>query len=88
MFVCIYPQTPLHLAAEKGYARCLQILIYHGADIMAKNSQHIRAQDMIRGIEACERVFQDAMSKQKQIVIGKQWDNRVFALTCACTDMR
>ena len=70
-------QTPLHLAAQKGYVKCLEALINHGADIMAKNSQGVLVQDMIRGKKVCERVFQNAMSKrlfsdeQQQRVVGK-----------------
>ena len=77
MLICIFIQTPLHLAAQEGYVHCLEILIEHGADIMAKNSQQNLAQDMVHGRKRCEQVFQNAMSKgpyeQKQKVIGEQW---------------
>ena len=47
---------------------------------MAKNSQQILAQDMVRGKKRCEQVFQNAMSKQKQKVIGKQWEIKISCI--------
>jgi len=31
--------TPLHMATEKGYSRIVQLLIDHGADLLAENAQ-------------------------------------------------
>ena len=31
--------TPLHLATEKGYSNIVQLLINHGADLLAKNAE-------------------------------------------------
>jgi hypothetical protein len=31
--------TPLHMATEKGYSNIVQLLIEHGADLLAKNAQ-------------------------------------------------
>ena len=52
-------QTPLHYAALNGRAKCLQILLAHGARD-SQNAHHETALDMVRGKTMCEKILQQA----------------------------
>ena len=62
-FLLYHEQTPLHLAAAKGFAQCIRLLIEYGActDIEDFNSQ--RPVDLARGKKRCEKVFEDAKAQ-------------------------
>ena len=57
-------QTPLHHAALNGRAKCLQILLEHGARD-SENARHETALDMVRGKTMCEKILEQAASKIK-----------------------
>nr|XP_023024379.1 transient receptor potential channel pyrexia-like isoform X1 [Leptinotarsa decemlineata]XP_023024380.1 transient receptor potential channel pyrexia-like isoform X2 [Leptinotarsa decemlineata]XP_023024381.1 transient receptor potential channel pyrexia-like isoform X3 [Leptinotarsa decemlineata] len=42
-----YGYTPLHIAALKGLAECVETLIYHGADVTAKSKSGVTALNII-----------------------------------------
>ena len=78
-----HAQTALHLAATKGYARCLQILLEHGANMDTENIHRVTALDLVRGKKQCEKVFQHAIARvqipsrtreQQQRVMGECMD--------------
>ena len=79
-------QTPLHLAASQGHARCIEILLDCCADMSAKNSQKLTAYDLAKGKLNCERVFQHALTKfempqrtseQQERAKGMRWEEGV-----------
>ena len=58
-----HTQTPLHLVATKGYAKCIQILLDHGADMELENTHRATSLDLVRGKKNCEKVFLHAVAK-------------------------
>ena len=58
-----FTQTPLHLAAFQGYAKCLQVLVKHGAQIRVQNAHRTTPIDLVRGKTICESILQQAIGK-------------------------
>ncbi|KAM7219021.1 hypothetical protein V8F06_005613 [Rhypophila decipiens] len=56
-------QTPLHIAAAAGHVSCLQILLKHGADVLAEDGEGRIPLDLAetRGREACESLIRARM---------------------------
>ncbi|KAM7197300.1 hypothetical protein V8F33_005728 [Rhypophila sp. PSN 637] len=56
-------QTPLHIAAAAGHASCVQILLKHGADVLAEDAEGRIPLDLaeMRDREACESLIRARM---------------------------
>ena len=56
-------QTPLHLAARRGYVKCLQILLEYGARFDVENTHRETPIQLARGKKNCEKVFEHAIAR-------------------------
>ena len=81
-----HSQTPLHLAARKGYELCLQILLENGAKMELRNTRQEKAIHLVRGKVNCERVFNHAIARFQIPKRTREQQQRVDG-ECVCVCM-
>lgn len=61
----IFVQTPLHLSAEHGHCRNIEILIDSGADLLVKDANGLTPLELARhtGHNDCENMLESALGK-------------------------
>ena len=83
-----HTQTPLHIAARKGYAKCLQILLEYGARMDIETTHREKPLQLVQGkFRACEKVFEHVIAKfqiprrshQQEAIV-----NGVCVCVCVC----
>ena len=83
-FNCMVWQTPLHLAAAKGYAQCIQILIEYGACPDIEGLNGLKPAVLARGKKRCERAFEEAREQNLiPLMLRSEEEENIVQGTCS-----